>query len=209
MHIKLEFSQNIKRGSLVHTPDFITVNDFGEEEFLSFHNQFVNLQKNGQDVIPIVIDSCGGDVYSLFGMISLMKSAPVPVATIVLGKAFSCGAVLASAGTPGYRFMSEHASILVHQISTADQGKMAEIESSLDHVRKLDKKLLSILDENCGQESGFFSKRIKEIGNVDEYVTPKEAKKLGIIDKIGVPMLKVTVKQTVTLELKDKKKDKL
>lgn len=200
MHFEYKIHDNIKRKCFIHEPGYIYVTDFTEESLEIFQHEFNTLQKSKQNIIPVVIDSYGGDVYALFGMVSLMKSSKVPVATIIPSKAFSCGAVLASAGTPGKRFIAPYGSILVHQISLGEEGKMSEVQSSLDHAEKLNKTLLSMLDENCGKEPGFFAKHIKELANVDFYLKPKEAKKVGIIDHVGLPEFIVEVEQRITIK---------
>lgn len=201
MHVKYLIHQNIKRKCFVEDLDYICVNEFTEESFYRFQHQFRKLEKSGQGIIPIQIDSDGGEVHALLGMISMIKSSPVPVATIVPAKAFSCGAVLASSGTPGNRYISQHGSILVHQISLGEEGKMSDVQNSLDYAEKLNKTLLSMLDENCGKEPGFFLKHLKGLANVDFYLKPKEAKKLGIVDHIGVPTLQVEIEQKVSLKI--------
>ena len=46
-------------------------------------------QNSGQKVVPIEIDSFGGQVYSLMSMIAAIKASRIPLATIVQGKAIS------------------------------------------------------------------------------------------------------------------------
>ena len=77
----------------------------------------------GQKVIPVVIDSYGGQVYSLMSMIAAIESAELPVATIVEGKAMSCGAVLLSFGEQGMRFADPHATVMIHDVSSGGYGK--------------------------------------------------------------------------------------
>ena len=82
------------------TPVIVRVNKFTENSAKSFIKKWRWLG-SGQKVIPIVIDSYGGQVYSLMSMISAIESADLPVATIVEGKAMSCGAVLLTFGEQG------------------------------------------------------------------------------------------------------------
>ena len=63
-----------------------------------------------------------GEVYSLMAMISVIKHAEIPVATIVEGKAMSCGAILFSFGEEGKRFMCPHATLMIHDVSSMDRG---------------------------------------------------------------------------------------
>ena len=84
----------IKEFELRKNPIIIRVNKFNDESAKKFSSEMALAHNTGQSIIPIVIDSYGGEVYSLMAMISAIKDAEMPVATIVEGKAMSCGAVL-------------------------------------------------------------------------------------------------------------------
>ena len=89
-----EISPLLKEVELRKPPIIVKVNKFTEDSSKKFHQEMAAAHNSGQKVIPIVIDSYGGQVYSLMSMISAIQAAELPVATIVEGKAMSCGAVL-------------------------------------------------------------------------------------------------------------------
>ena len=89
----------IKEIELRASPIIIRVNEFDEDSAKEFAQQMSSAQSSGQSIIPVIIDSYGGQVYSLMSMIGNIKSSKIPVATIVEGKAMSCGAILFSFGT--------------------------------------------------------------------------------------------------------------
>lgn len=124
----------------------------------------------------------------------------MPVATYVATKAISCGAVLFSAGTEGYRFISPNGTVLVHQVSSAAWGKVEDIVVSAEHTVSLNKRLLGILSKNCGHDAGYFTKRLLENGNADLFYDAKAAQKHNLANIIKTPTFKVTVAQTVTVE---------
>jgi hypothetical protein len=62
-------------------------------------------------------------------MVANIKASNIPVATIVEGKAMSCGALLFSYGASGYRFMDKHATIMIHDVSSGARGKIEEIKA--------------------------------------------------------------------------------
>lgn len=67
--------------------------------------------------INLWINSPGGYTHvlkTLLDGVELAKSRGVEVATYATGMAFSCGSLLAAAGTPGLRFMGRTAQHLVH-----------------------------------------------------------------------------------------------
>jgi len=105
MKYKFRVSPLLKEYELRRNPIIIHVNEFNDKSAKEFSQSMAIAHNTGQKVIPIVIDSYGGEVYSLMNMISEIKSATLPVATIVQGKAMSCGAVLFTFGTEGKRYM--------------------------------------------------------------------------------------------------------
>ena len=62
-------------------------------------------------------------------MISSIKTSKIPVATIVQGKAMSCGAILFSFGEEGRRFMDPNATLMIHDVSSGQLGKVEEVTS--------------------------------------------------------------------------------
>jgi len=46
-----------------------------------------------QEILPLVIDSPGGDIYALLSIIDAMDACSLPIATVVEGRAFSAAAV--------------------------------------------------------------------------------------------------------------------
>ena len=171
----------------------IRVNDFTEESAAEFAAKMGVAQNTGQPIIPVVIDSYGGQVYSLMSMISAIKNSRIPVATIVEGKAMSCGVILAACGARGYRYISEDATLMIHDVSSGTYGKNSEIQASADETARLNKKIYEILAENSDKSFKWFQTQIMERGRADWFVAPEKAVEMGICDKIGIPTLDIDV----------------
>lgn len=170
--------------------EHIHVNRFNEESAKEFYKSFRELQSNDTvKVIPIFIDSYGGNVHALLTMLDLIADSHKPVATIAMGKAMSCGAILLAAGTKGYRFAAPSTDIMVHEVSSAEFGKMADLDSGVKHTKVLNDKLFEFLGSVGKKAKSFFLKKMKSMGNVDWFLTAAEYKKLGLIDHIGIPQL--------------------
>jgi ATP-dependent Clp protease protease subunit len=150
-------------------------------------------QSTGQPLIPVVIDSYGGAVYSLMSMIANIKSSKIPVATIVEGKAMSCGALLFSFGAPGYRYMDKHATIMIHDVSSGAHGKIEEIKADAKEGDRLNQLLYRQMAANCGKEPEFFLKQIHDRSHADWYLDAEEAQGIGLANHLRVPELKVKV----------------
>ena len=174
-------------------PIIVTVNDFDEKSSKLFREEMGKAANTGQRVIPVVIDSFGGSAYSVLSMIDTIKSMTVPVATIVTGKAMSCGAILLGYGTPGYRFANPHATILIHQASNMTWGKVADMKATTEHTELIDAILYKEMAANCGQKPDFIIKEMEKRNNADWYLTAKEAKKIGLVDKIKTPSYTISI----------------
>ena len=88
MNYKFTVSPLLKEYELRHNPVVITVHEFNNKAAKEFTQKMAMANNTGQKVIPIIIDSYGGEVYSLMSMISDIQQASIPVATIAKGKAF-------------------------------------------------------------------------------------------------------------------------
>jgi len=200
MKLIRNISKKIKELEMRLAPVIICVNDFTEENANQFIKEIGLAHNTGQPIIPVVIDSYGGDVYSLGRMIDAIKNATLPVATIVEGKAMSCGAILMTYGTKGYRYCNQDATVMMHDISASSYGKIEEIRSSLQEVDRLQSKILAEVDRNCCQEKGYFNKNIHDKGRADWFINPDEALAIGMCDKLGNPNLNIDFKVDISFK---------
>jgi ATP-dependent Clp endopeptidase proteolytic subunit ClpP len=204
MNWTTKVSPLVKELELRHNPVIIRVNKFDEDSASEFAQKMAMAHNTGQPVIPIIIDSYGGQVYSLMSMITAIKNSEIPVATIVEGKAMSCGVILFSCGEDGMRFISEEATLMIHDVSSGAFGKNEEIQASAKETKRLNKRIYEILSDNCKKPRDYFWKEVQRRGRADWFVTPKKAKKMGIADHVGVPKLNIDVRVDIELRMRDK-----
>jgi ATP-dependent Clp protease protease subunit len=193
MNTKRDISKLLEKVELRFEPIVIRVNKFDEESAAKFSNQMSAAQSTGQTIIPVVIDSYGGQVYSLMSMIASIKASSIPVATIVEGKAMSCGALLFSYGASGYRFMDKHATIMIHDVSSGARGKIEEIKADAKEGDRLNQLVYREMAANCGKEPEFFLKQIHDRSHADWYLDADEAQSIGLANHLRVPELKLKV----------------
>ena len=194
MNIIKYFSPLLKEPNLKDDlPIVIRVRKFDEIGAREFSNLMRRAQNSGQPVVPVIIDSYGGAVYSLMSMISDVKHSKIPVATIAQGKAMSCGAILFSFGSEGYRYMDPHATLMIHDVSSLKWGKVEEIKASAEETQRLNKKVYQMMAENCGHHKDYFLDIIHEKGHADWYLEADDAKKHNLANHLHVPELKIKV----------------
>lgn len=200
MNITWDISKLLGEVELRKDPVVIRVNKFDEETAVKFSNSMSAAQNTGQPLIPVVIDSYGGQVYSLMSMIANIKASNIPVATIVEGKAMSCGALLFSYGASGYRFMDKHATIMIHDVSSGARGKIEEIKADAKEGDRLNQLVYREMAANCGKEPEFFLKQIHDRSHADWYLDAEEAQSIGLANHLRVPNLKVKVDVAYSFE---------
>ena len=179
-------------------PNIIYVNKFTEESAKEFHEGMIKCQNTGQAIIPVVIDSYGGEVYSLLKMIDVIKASTVPVATVCMGKAMSCGAVLLTCGAEGHRYMAPTGTVMIHDVASFAMGKVEEIKADAKESDRLNKLIFKIMADNCNKEVTYFSKLVHEHGHADWFLDAEECKKHGMVNHLRIPKIKVTFDAEVT-----------
>jgi len=170
---------------------YVLVNKFNEESFASLIKDSEEVIKTGQDFLPIVIDSYGGYCHSLFGMIDFLAHVDIPVITVAVGKAMSCGALLLSSGQE--RYVAPNASIMVHEIITGAWGKMLEVSNSTKESKRINMLLFKLLDRNTDHKSGYWREMCDKNKNADVYLTANQCIKHNLATQIGIPHIETTI----------------
>tara|TARA_Y100000034_G_scaffold124412_1_gene172546 strand:+ start:824 stop:1429 length:606 start_codon:yes stop_codon:yes gene_type:complete len=201
MNVIKYFSPLIKKEDLIDDlPVVIRVRKFDEAGAKEFATQMSKAQNTGQPIIPVIIDSYGGQVYSLMSMISDIQHSKIPVATIAQGKAMSCGAILFSFGKEGKRYMDPHATLMIHDVSSMNFGKVEEIKSDAEEVDRLNKKVYRMMAVNCGHPEEYFLEIVHNRGHADWFLTADQCKSHNLANHLHVPTLKINVEVNFKFE---------
>ncbi|MAF24234.1 hypothetical protein CL634_01410 [bacterium] len=195
-----KISPLIKEVELRKGPMIIRVNKFDEKSAKEFQEQIAQAHNTGQKIIPVVIDSYGGQVYSLMAMISAIKHAEIPVATIIEGKAMSCGAILFSFGDEEMRFMDPYATVMIHDVSSMEHGKVEEIKASAEETERLNQIVYKMMARNCGKKEDYFLKLVHKKGHADWFLDAEEAKKHGLANHLRVPKFNIEIDVNIDFE---------
>ena len=190
----------IKEIELRKQPVIIRVNKFDEESAAKFQLEVAQAHNTGQGIIPIIIDSYGGQVYSLMTMISAIKHSEVPIATIIEGKAMSCGAVLFTFGAQGHRYMDPDATLMIHDVSSMDWGKVEELKAGAKEADRLNDKIYKMMALNCGKKEDYFLKIVDKKKHADWFIDATEAKRHGLTNQLRVPKFNITVGVDIEFE---------
>ena len=136
--------------------------------------------ENPDKDIMLYINSPGGVITAGMAIYDTMKLIKADVSTICLGDAASMGAFLLSAGTKGKRLALPNARIMIHQPLGGAKGQATDIEIEAKEILRMKTMLSTLMAEHTGQTV----ERIKQDTERDNFMTPEDAKKFGLIDEI-------------------------
>ncbi len=136
--------------------------------------------ENPDKDIAMYINSPGGLVTAGLSIYDTMQYIKPKIATLCIGQAASMGSLLLAAGSEGMRYSLPNSSIMVHQPSGGYQGQATDIQIHSEYMLSLKDRLNRIYEKHTGQKVA----KIRESLERDNFMSPEEAKKFGLIDKI-------------------------
>lgn len=154
------------------------------------------LQQARKGPLTLFVDSNGGDVMAALNMRDILAEVRKTriVRTVVTGRAYSAGSLLAACGSKGYRLAMTGSQFMVHAPQMGYYGDyILDIIPRLPELEKTYARLLVCYGiETSRDESGAFDEtdvvaqslifdEIQQFGG--EYFGPSRAISLGLIDK--------------------------
>ena len=130
--------------------------------------------------IWLYINSPGGSITAGMAIYDTMQLIEPDVATIAVGMAASMGQFLLSSGTPGKRFITSHARVLMHQPSGGVGGTATDVRINAELIMDM-KKTLS---ELTAKQTGHTVEEIYRDNEYDHWFTAQQALEYGFVDKI-------------------------
>lgn len=130
--------------------------------------------------IHLYINSPGGSVTAGLSIYDTMQFVKPDVSTLCLGQAASMGAVLLAGGAKGKRQALPNSRMMIHQVLGGFQGQASDIEIHTQEILTIKKKINEILASHSGQK---IDKIIKD-SDRDNFMSPLEAVKYGLIDSV-------------------------
>lgn len=135
--------------------------------------------KTKDDPINVIINSDGGDVYDMLGLIDYIETLSVKINTICRGKAFSAAAVILTHGT-GTRMISKRSSVMFHQSSSFIGGKMGDISAYVDNIKTIETTIYDLLESKTKKDANWW----KEMMKTDFFLTADQLVEYGVVDQI-------------------------
>jgi ATP-dependent Clp protease protease subunit len=145
--------------------------------------QFLFLESEDPEKdIFVYINSPGGSVSAGLGIYDIMQYVSCDIATYCIGMAASMGSLLLSAGSKGKRFALPNARIMIHQPLGGIQGQASDIERHAKEILRMKAQLTNLYSSHTGRSAAELDRDMDR----DNFMSPQDAKKYGIIDEIVV-----------------------
>ncbi|GAA4407961.1 ATP-dependent Clp protease proteolytic subunit [Fodinibacter luteus] len=130
--------------------------------------------------IWLYINSPGGSVTAGMAIFDVMQWVPNDVATVAMGMAASMGQFLLSAGTPGKRYATPHARVMMHQPSGGIGGTASDIKIQAEQLLHIKKQMAELIAQHTGQTVD----QIEADSDRDRWFTAEEAREYGFVDQV-------------------------
>jgi ATP-dependent Clp protease protease subunit len=130
--------------------------------------------------IWLYINSPGGSVTAGMAIFDTMQWVPCDVATVAMGMAASMGQFLLSAGTPGKRYATPHARVMMHQPSGGIGGTASDIKIQAEQLLHIKRQMAELIAQHTGQSVD----QIEKDSDRDRWFTASEAKDYGFVDHV-------------------------
>ena len=140
---------------------------------------FLESENPSKDIF-MYINSPGGVVTSGMAIYDTMEYIRPDVSTVCIGQAASMGSLLLTAGAAGKRHCLPNSRIMTHQPSGGFQGQATDIEIHAKEIISLRSRLNKIYEKHSGKSL----KQIEKIMERDTFMSPDEAKEMGLIDDV-------------------------
>src|SRR5690625_3833100 len=130
--------------------------------------------------IWLYINSPGGSITAGMAIYDTMQYVKPDVATVAMGMAASMGQFLLASGTPGKRYATPHARVMMHQPSGGIGGTASDIRINADLILHMKRTMAELTAEQTGHSV----EQINKDADRDRWFTADEAKEYGFIDYV-------------------------
>jgi len=139
-----------------------------------------NREEGNTDPINLIINSNGGDVYDMLGIIDYIETLDIKVNTICRGRAFSAAAVILACGT-GTRMVSKRSCVMFHESSSYLDGvKMSDMTAYINNLKLIEDDVCEVLAKRTKKPAEWWRQQQK----TDLFLTANQLLEFGIIDEI-------------------------
>ena len=130
--------------------------------------------------IYLYINSPGGSITAGMAIYDTMQFVPNDIVTVGIGLAASMGQFLLSSGTPGKRYITPNARVLLHQPSGGFGGTAADIQTQAKVILDMKQRMAELTAEQTGKSI----EQVLKDNDRDNWFTAQEALEYGFVDHL-------------------------
>lgn len=141
---------------------------------------------DSKDQTPVVINifSPGGELDVMFALYHLIKTSPIPIHTVNVGRCHSAAFIVFLAGS--VRTMTPYGTFIAHEGSGVVGGSYRETKAAMAQYDKDVEKMCRIIADETNLEYEYIKKRFSE--DQDWYIGYEEAVETGVIRDENAPL---------------------
>jgi ATP-dependent Clp protease protease subunit len=128
------------------------------------------------------INSDGGNLTDAFALIDVMRTSPIPIATVGMGNLMSSAFMIFAAGTLGKRAIARNTSIMIHQFNHEYMGKYHDMKAYAEEIDRINYRMVVELSRTGGLSNKEVETKL--LGPSDVWLTAEQLVELGFADVI-------------------------
>jgi ATP-dependent Clp protease, protease subunit len=138
--------------------------------------------EDSKEKITLVINSLGGDIRNAFMVYDMMQMITAPIETICIGEAWQVAVLILAGGKKGMRYATKNAAICPSQLvqDNYSQTDVKGVKDMLARSERDNKNMVAALSKATGTKVADLMKDLER----QQYLSAKEAKAWGLIDKV-------------------------
>lgn len=158
--------------------------DIDEETVATFVMGLELLKQGNTDPITVIMSSCGGDQYEMWGAYDAIRSSHRhTIRTVAVGKIMSAAPLILAAGDE--RYAHEHTKFMFHEESYSVEERHTNTKATVAHYEQLEKEYAKAMSERTNRSYRWWYDQANRRGKgTDTYSSAKEVLEWGLIDGI-------------------------
>jgi ATP-dependent Clp protease protease subunit len=128
------------------------------------------------------INSDGGNLTDAFALIDVMRTSPIPIATVGMGNLMSSAFMIFAAGTLGKRAIARNTSIMIHQFNHEYMGKYHDMKAYTEEIDRINYRMVVELSRTSGLTEEYVQTKL--LNPSDVWMSAEKLVELGFADII-------------------------
>jgi ATP-dependent Clp protease protease subunit len=161
---------------------FLTGNVDGESIEKAIRWIMMSAQNLPPDYMKLYINSDGGNLTDAFALMDVMRTSPVPIATVGMGNLMSSAFMIFAAGKKGQRAIGKNTSIMIHQFNHEYAGKYHDMKVYTKEIDRINYRMVAELARTSGMTESEVSTKLLKPSDV--WLTAEQLVEFGFADII-------------------------